>query len=205
MINCDFGMPAGWYALYTRHQHEKAVANTLSAKGFQVFLPLYTVRHQWKDRRKQLTLPLFPCYVFVHTSLSQRVEVLRTPGVHQFVGFTGMPSAIAVEEIAALRRAIDCSLEVEPHPFLQCGEHVRVKCGPLTGYEGILVRQKNLCRLVLSIEILSRSVAVEMEMSEVERVATDALLPQSGMPPVVIASAQPVTSGRFSTPGSDHI
>jgi transcription antitermination factor NusG len=172
MTNCDYGMTPGWYALYTRHQHEKAVANTLSAKGFQVFLPQYTVEHQWKDRRKQVTLPLFPCYVFVHTSLSQRVEVLRTPGVYQFVGFSGMPSAIPVEEIAAVRRVIDSSLKVEPHPYLQCGDRVRVKSGPLTGSEGILVRQKNLCRLVLSIEILNRSVAVEMEMSKVERLAT---------------------------------
>lgn len=171
MTNSDFGMRPKWYALYTRHQHEKVVAKMLSAKGFPVFLPLYTVGHQWKDRRKQLSLPLFPCYVFVHTSLSQRVEVLRTPGVYQFVGFSGMPSAIPVEEIEAVQRVVDSSLKVEPHPFLQCGDRVRVKSGPLTGLEGLLVRQKNQCRLVLSIEILSRSVAVEIEMSKVERLA----------------------------------
>lgn len=205
MTNYDFRMPPRWYALYTRHQHEKAVANTLSAKGFQIFLPLYTVRHQWKDRRKQLTLPLFPCYVFVNASLSQRVEILRTPGLYQFVGFSGMPSPIAAEEIAAVQRAIDSSLEVEPHPFLQCGERVRVKSGTLAGYEGILVRQKNLCRLVLSIEILSRSVAVEMEMSKVERLAPDAVLPDCGTPYAAVASAQSITARRFSASDSDRI
>ena len=198
MTNYDFRMSPRWYALYTRHQHEKAVANTLSAKGFQTFLPLYTVRHQWKDRRKQLTLPLFPCYVFVHTSLSNRVEISRTPGVYQLVGFSGMPAPIAVEEIAAVQRAIDGSLEVEPHPFLQCGERVRVKSGALAGYEGILVRQKNLCQLVLSIQILSRSVAVEMEMSKVERLASDTVLPDCGTPYTAVASAQ-------STSDSDRI
>lgn len=82
-----------------------------------------------------------------------------------------MPSAIPVEEIEAVQRVVDSSLKVEPHPFLQCGDRVRVKSGPLTGLEGLLVRQKNQCRLVLSIEILSRSVAVEIEMSKVERPA----------------------------------
>jgi transcription antitermination factor NusG len=204
MTNLDFEMPPGWYALYTRHQHEKVVANTLSAQGFQVFLPLYTVEHQWKDRRKQISLPLFPCYVFVHASLSQRVEVLRTPGVHQFVGFSGMPCAIPAEEIEAVRRVIDSSLEVAPHPFLQSGDRVRVKHGPLTGFEGILVRQKNLCRLVLSIEILSRSVAVEIEMSKVERLAGQCS-------PVSLWDARrgegfsSANHGAFQAADSDHI
>jgi transcription antitermination factor NusG len=180
MTNYDFGQLPNWYALYTRHQHEKVVANTLSTKGFQVFLPLRTVGHQWKDRIKQLPLPLYPSYVFLHTSLSRRVEVLRTPGVNEFVGFGGMPSAIPAEEIEAVRRAVDSSLQVEPYPYLKCGDHVRVKSGPLAGLEGILVRKKSLCRLVLSIEILSRSVAVEMEMSKVERLSSSAVLPFCG-------------------------
>ena len=158
-----------WYAVYTRHQHEKVIANILFGAGFEVFLPLYEAAHHWKDRIKRLTLPLFPTYVFLRTSLDRRIEVLRIPGVNQFVGFGRLPSAIPDEEIGALRKVIENSCPVEPHPFLQCGERVRVTSGPLEGVVGLLVRKKNQCRLVLSIEILNRSVAVEVETDEVER------------------------------------
>lgn len=164
----ESGMPFGWYALYTRHQHEKVVAQQLSNKGLEVFLPLYSAGRQWKDRKKQLSLPLFPCYVFLHASLEHRAEVLRTPGVYQFVGFSGQPAAIPSEEIEVVRRAVDNSLRVEPHPYLRCGDRVRVTSGILAGHEGLLVRQKNCCYLILSIDLLNRSVAVEVDMSEVE-------------------------------------
>ncbi|MGB7436658.1 MAG: UpxY family transcription antiterminator [Candidatus Acidiferrum sp.] len=173
-------MTPAWFAVYTRHQHEKVVANILVTKGFDVFLPLYTAGHQWKDRTKQVSLPLFPCYVFLHSSLNQRVEVLRTPGVHQFVGFGGTPYAIPVEEIDAVRHAIDNSLQIQPHPFLNCGDRVRVKSGPLMGSQGILVRHKNQFRLVLSVDILNRSVAVEIDLSKVERLEPSAVVPHSG-------------------------
>jgi transcription antitermination factor NusG len=163
---------SSWYAVYTRHQHEKVVANHLRSKGFEVFLPLYTAGHQWKDRRKVLSLPLFPCYVFLHSSLRQRVEVLRTPGVHQFVGFGGVPCPIPAEEIEAVQCAVGSSLAVEPHPFSSCGDRVRVKAGALAGAEGILVRTKSRYRLVLSIELLNRSVAVEVDLSQVERLTS---------------------------------
>jgi transcription antitermination factor NusG len=189
VTNRDLRTQPGWYALYTRHQHEKVVANTLSTKGFQVFLPLCQVAHQWKDRQKQLALPLFPSYVFLHTTLNQGIEVLRTPGVYQFVGFGGAPSTIPVEEIEALQRTIDASVAVEPHPFLQNGDRVRVNHGALAGVEGILVRHKNQCRLVLSVEILQRSVAVEMEISKVER-----LVPEVNLPAPPSASSAMVSS-----------
>lgn len=179
LTDSEYEMTLRWYALYTRHQHEKVVAHQLSNKGFEVFLPLYTVGHQWKDRRKQLSLPLFPCYVFLRSSWKHRVEVLRTSGVCQFVGFSGMPAEIPDDEIEMVRRAIDSSLRIEPHPFLQCGDRVRVTSGPLVGYEGVLLRQKNLCRLILSIELLSKSVAVEMDASKVERVVPRAAAPFS--------------------------
>jgi transcription antitermination factor NusG len=159
----------GWYALYTRHQHEKVVAHALTNRGFQVFLPLSSVAHQWKDRKKQLSLPLFPCYVFLSTSLSRTTEILRTPGVYQFVGFGGAASAIPAEEIEALKRAMESDVPLRTHPFLNRGDRVRVKHGALAGVEGILIRHKNQCQLILSVEILKRSVAVEMEMSRVEK------------------------------------
>ena len=168
-ISCQGG-GATWYALYTRHQHEKAVANILSNKGFEVFLPLYTAAHRWKDRTKQLSLPLFPSYVFLWSCLDRRLDVLTTPGVHDFVGWGGRPAPIPQTEIEAVRRTVETALRVEPHPFLRCGDRVRVRHGSLAGIEGILVRKKGLFRLVLSVEMLAKSVAVEMDVSAVERV-----------------------------------
>jgi transcription antitermination factor NusG len=161
----------GWHALYTRHQHEKAVAAILAQKGFDIFLPLYTAAHRWKDRTKQLSLPLFTCYVFVRGGLERRVQILTTPGVHSFVGCAGRAAEIPETDMEALFRMVDSSLRVEPHPFLKCGDRVRVKSGPLEGIEGILLRKKNLFRLVLSVEMLQKAVAVEVDISIVERVA----------------------------------
>ncbi len=158
-----------WYALYTRHQHEKTVADLLGAKGFEVFLPVYSVTHQWKDRAKQLSLPLFPCYVFIHASLDHRLPIVTTPGVHDFVGTEGHAARIPETEIEAVRRTIDNLLNIEPHPFLQTGDWVRVKSGPLEGIEGILIRKTNRFRLVLSVEMLAKSVAVEVDPAVVEK------------------------------------
>ncbi len=166
------GLSCPWYALHTRHQHEKAVAQILSNKGFEIFLPLYPVAHRWQDRTKQLLLPLFPCYVFLRGELEHRLQILTTPGVHTIVGWAGRPAIISQAEIDAVRRVVESSLRVEPHPFLKCGDWVRVRSGPLQGLEGILVRKKNLFRLVLSVELLGRSAAVEVDVRMVERVAT---------------------------------
>jgi len=159
-----------WYALHTNYQHEKAVARILTQKGFDIFLPLYDVARRWKDRTKQLSLPLFPCYVFIQGGLDRRLHVLNTPGVFGFVGWSGRAAAIPEAEIEAVLRMIESSLKVEPHPFLKCGDWVRVKSGPLEGIEGILVRKKNLFRLVLSVEMLKKSVAVEVNVTAVESV-----------------------------------
>jgi transcription antitermination factor NusG len=157
-----------WWVLYTRHQHEKAVAEMLSAKGFEVFLPLYESIRRWKDRSKMLTLPLFPCYVFVRGGLHRRLQVVTTPGVHMIL-FCGENVAIIPDaEIDAIRKAVEGPFRIEPHPFLKCGEQVRVTRGSLEGVEGILVRKKNLYRLVLSVEMMAQSVAVEIDASDVE-------------------------------------
>lgn len=158
-----------WYALYTRHQHEKTAAEVLMAKGFEVLLPLYPAVHKWKDRTKRLSLPLFPCYVFIHSSLDRRLQIVTTPGVHAFVGVEGRAARIPDAEIDGIRRTIDNLLHVEPYPFLRSGDWVRVKSGPLEGIEGILVRKTNQCRLVLSVEMLGKSVAVEIDPAVVER------------------------------------
>ena len=164
-----------WYALYTRHQHEKTVAEILMAKGFEVFLPLYSVSHQWKDRVKKLSLPLFPSYVFLRSSLDHRAQIMSTSGVHAFVGVEGRAARIPDEEIEAVRRTVDSLLHVEPHPFLRWGDWVRIKSGPLEGIEGILVRRTNQFRLVLSVEMLEQSVAVEVDPHIVEPVSRRAV------------------------------
>jgi transcription antitermination factor NusG len=170
-VEADSGF--AWYALHTRHQHEKLVARSLVCKGFEIFLPQYTVVRRWSDRAKQLSLPLFPCYVFVRGGLDKRLAILTTPGVHGFVGFAGRAAAIPEQEIDAVRKAAQ-SATIEPHPFLKCGDRVRVTSGPLEGVEGVLVRKKNSLRLVLSLELLARSAAVEVDASAVERVRTAA-------------------------------
>ncbi|HEX8713673.1 MAG TPA: UpxY family transcription antiterminator [Terracidiphilus sp.] len=157
-----------WWALYTRHQHEKQIADALTAKGFDVFLPLYESVRRWKDRRKVLSLPLFPGYVFVRGVRDRRLAIISTPGVHMVLSRGDVEAVIPEEEVEAIRRTIDSKFAIEPHPYLNCGDRVRIKRGALEGLEGILVRKKNLLRLVLSIEMLAQSVCVELDGTEVE-------------------------------------
>src|SRR5271163_4472859 len=152
---------SAWWVLYTRHQHEKTVAEMLSAKGFEVFLPLYESIRRWKDRSKMLTLPLFPCYVFVRGGLNRRLQVVTTPGVHMILFHGENVAMIPGVEIDAIRKAVE-------GPFR--GERVRVTRGSLQGVEGVLVRKKNLYRLVLSVDMMAKSVAVEIDATDVEPV-----------------------------------
>ena len=158
-----------WFAIYTRHQHEKTVAEVLSVKGVEVFLPLYNAAHRWKDRIRQLSLPLFPNYVFVFAGCDQRGLILSTSGVYDFVRHCGSPAPIPSEEIEVVQRVVARSTSVEPHPFLKCGDRVKLKTGPLEGIEGILVRKKNFYRLVVSVELLERSIVAEVDAADVER------------------------------------
>ena len=159
-----------WHALYTRHQHEKVVAHALSGKGFEVFLPQYRAIHQWKDRQKEVLLPLFPNYVFICGGLDRMLSIITTPGIHSLVTWGARPAEIPPEEIESVRRLVNSPLQVAPHPFLKCGDLVRIKSGPLEGIEGILVRKTRGVRLVLSVEMLSQSAAVEVDIKIVERV-----------------------------------
>ena len=161
---------SSWYAIYTRHQHEKTVAQILTGKGFNTFLPLYATTHHWKDRTKALTLPLFPCYVFLKGGIERRLQIITTPGIYGLVSSAGQPAAIPDIEIEAIRRVVDSGTRVEIHPFLKCGSRVRVKCGLLAGIEGILVRKKNISRLVLNVEILGTAAAIEVAAFQVEAV-----------------------------------
>jgi transcription antitermination factor NusG len=168
-----------WYALCTRHQHEKAVAQSLVRKGFEVFLPLYRAIHRWQDRSKQLSLPLFPGYVFLRAELDRRIQVLTTPGVFHFVSNADRPIPVEQADIDSVRQLTEGGLGVAPHPFLKTGDWVRVKTGPLEQLEGILTRWKGTFRLVLSVELLQQSASVEVDAASVERVARHSISPFS--------------------------
>ena len=159
----------GWLAIYTRHQHEKLAARCLAYKGFEVFLPVYNALHRWSDRVKELSLPLFPGYVFLRGGHGQQLPILTTLGVAGLVKFAGTSAVISDAEIESIRRALLNGAHIEPHPFLKCGDWVRVKGGPLENMEGILVRDKNKSRLVLSVELVQKSVSVEVDAWLVER------------------------------------
>lgn len=172
MASTDVDDGGPWHALYTRHQHEKTIADLLTRKGFQVFLPLYNTTHRWKDRAKSLSLPLFPSYVFIKGGLDRQLQIITTPGVYMILAVAGRAAVIPEEEISAIQRMVSSSLQVEPHPFLKCGDRVRVTTGALEGIEGILLRKKNSLRLVLSVELLMKSVAVEVDAWAVEKCNT---------------------------------
>ena len=164
---CSSGQ-SDWWAVYTRHQHEKTVAGSLSENGIETFLPSHRATRQWKDRKKLLSLPLFPCYLFVRATSERRTQVLSTPGVYCIVSVAGHPVPVPAIQIEAIQHAVGSSLPVEPHPFLHCGDRVRIKAGPLANVEGILLRKKGSCRLILSAELLQKSLAVEVDAFNVE-------------------------------------
>jgi transcription antitermination factor NusG len=173
-IDSDGG--EGWYAVYTKHQHEKSATNLLARKGFNVLLPLYRAAHRWKDRVQIVALPIFPCYLFLHTSLQRKLEILQTPGVFWLVGHGGHASLVPDRDIESIRTITQGGAHAEPHPYLKSGDLVRVLAGPMAGVEGILTRVKNRYRVVLSVDLLQKAVAVEVDVSSVERLRSSHLL-----------------------------
>jgi transcription antitermination factor NusG len=157
-----------WYAAYTSPHHEKWVAGQMSDRRIECFLPTYKSVRRWKDRRKQLDLPLFPGYVFVRIALQDRLQVLRLAGVVQFVAFQGKPAALPECDIEALRSGTQARAALEPHPFLKTGCRVRVRAGPMAGIEGLLTRRKDSYRVVIAVELIMRSVALEVDIADVE-------------------------------------
>jgi transcription antitermination factor NusG len=160
--------PENWYALYTCPRHEKRVVQQIEERRISCFLPLYRSVRRWKDRRKELELALFPGYVFVRVALRDRLRVLGLPGAVRLVTFNGQPAILPDEEIETLRLRLSGASSIEPHPYLRVGRRVRVRCGPMQGLEGIIVRRKDRCRLVFSLDLIMRSVAVEIDDTDVE-------------------------------------
>jgi|SRR5215472_8454545 len=163
--------PFFWFAAYTKHQHEKRAADLLARKGLETFLPTYRDIRRWNDRMKTLILPLFPCYLFIRTTIEQKLDILKTPGIFHVVESDGKACAIPDAEIEALQR-LARNESVGPHVFLNSGDSVRIIRGALTGIEGILVRVKNQHRVVVSIELLRKSVAVEIDLGALEPLRT---------------------------------
>jgi transcription antitermination factor NusG len=168
------GMPLGWYALYTKHQHEKSASQLLVHKGFEVLLPLYRSRSRWSDRTQVVLLPLFPNYLFVKCDLDTRVRVLQTAGVCWFVSSAGFPAAVADADVEMLQCVARAPMNARPHVYLDCGDKVRVIRGPLTGLIGALTRLKNQYRVIISLELLRKSAAIEIDLCDLERISVPA-------------------------------
>ena len=152
-----------WFALQVKFRHEKTVSQALRGKGYTEYLPLCRGRHRSGGRFQDVDLPLFPTYVFCRFDPLRRLPILMTPGVFSIVGTSSEPLPVDEEELGAVRRLIASGLHAEPWPFLQVGDPVYVEEGSLRGTHGILQRFKNKYRLVISITLLQRSVAVEID------------------------------------------
>lgn len=157
-----------WYAACTRSRHEKTVAEYCTQRSITNFVPLYESVRRWRNGRHRVSLPLFPGYAFVRIALTNRLDVLKVPGVVRLVGFNGFPAPLADAEIETLQRALASGLRVAPYPHLTVGRRVRIKSGPLAGFRGEIVYLKRGSRLILSIDLIERSVAVEVAQQDLE-------------------------------------
>ena len=159
---------ANWYALQTYPRHEKHVCADLELRAVESFLPLYETVHRWKNGCKvRVELPLFPGYLFVRINLRERYKVLRLPGAVSIVGSASGPWPLPEAEIESLRASLQ-TRRFEPHPYLAVGQKVRIKSGPLANMTGFLVRQSGGLRVVLSVEMIRQSAAVEVDVDDME-------------------------------------
>jgi transcription elongation factor/antiterminator RfaH len=162
------GEPQGlWYAAYTASRHEKRVAEHLRQREIECFLPLYETVRRWNNGRHRVQLPLFPSYVFVRMGTRDKLRVLQVPGLVQLVTFQGSPAALPDSEIETLRNALASGVLAQPYRYLTVGSKVEICRGPLQGLRGILLRHQGQFRVVLSVEMIMRSIVVEVEASDV--------------------------------------
>ena len=152
-----------WYALWVKSRYENTVASHLQARGYESFLPLYKCQRRWSDRFKEIELPLFPGYVFCQFNPLNRLPILSIPGVVHVVGVGRTPVPVDEGEIATIQATVKSGLASQPWPFLQVGHKVRIEHGPLCGLEGILLDFRGHQRLVISVTLLQRSVAVQVD------------------------------------------
>jgi transcription antitermination factor NusG len=162
-----------WYALRVKSNCEKLVATAVRNKGFEEFLPLHRSCHRWSDRLKSVELPLFPGYTFCRIDPNFRLPILTIPGALNFVGIGKVPVPIEDSEITAIQNAVRSGLPAEPWAYLNVGQLVRLDDGPLAGLEGILIETRKQYRIVVSVTLLQRSVAVEIERNWVTPLGAD--------------------------------
>jgi transcription antitermination factor NusG len=157
-----------WLAAYTRSRHEQKVGQQLEQKNLEYLLPTYARLTRWSDRIKRVTAPLFPGYIFVHISESERLPLLETVGIVHLVSTAGEPAVLSDEEVARLRSCCVSAGGVEPYPYLKIGRRVRVTHGPFAGWEGMLVEKQNSRRLVVTVEQIMQSVTINIHNADVE-------------------------------------
>lgn len=157
-----------WFALQVRSKQELGIANFLRSRGYDPFVPLYRCRKLWSDRTKIVDAPLFPGYMFCRLNLHNRLPVLMAPGVIRIVGRNRLPAPLDEAEINAIQTIVTSGLPNQPWPFLQVGDRVQIEAGPLRGLDGILVEVRGSHRLILSVTLIQRSVAVEIDSAFVK-------------------------------------
>jgi transcription antitermination factor NusG len=158
-----------WYALYTRSRFEKKMLTELTDRSVEVFLPMREIISRWKDRKKRIWIPLFPGYIFVNhiDTADNRYRILNIPGAVRFVGNEGHAEPIPEEQIQHVRRFLECSISIDPYPYMQVGTRVEVIAGPLKGIHGILVEKRGRFRFVLQVDLIRQAVSVEIDASDV--------------------------------------
>jgi transcription antitermination factor NusG len=161
-----------WYALTVPYQHERQAEKALKSKGLETLVPVYRSQRRWSDRVKDVEIPLFAGYVLCQFDLTERIRVLDTPGVSKIVGFGGAMTALEDCEVTGIQRLMALKVPLAPWPYLKPGDRVRVEHGPMRGLEGTLLRTKDTMHLVIGVELLQRSIAVEVDR--------DSIVPQKG-------------------------
>jgi transcription antitermination factor NusG len=156
-----------WYALHVKTRFEKTVALHLQHKGYEDYLPLYRQRRRWSDRVTEIQLPLFPGYIFCKFDVLRRLPILVIPGVISVIGVGKNPLAVSEDEIVAIQNVVRSGLTYKPSGYVTKGQWARIDRGPLQGQTGIVVAEKGVCRLIISVNLLQRSVAVEIDRDSV--------------------------------------
>jgi len=184
--------PDRWYALQLRSRWESSTAALLSCKGYETFLPIYKTVKRSSGKTKEMQSPLFPGYLFCRFNVCDRLPVLITPGVISVVGTGRVPIPVEESEIEAIQRMVATGMHVEPCPYLEVGQLVRIEDGALCGVEGVLTSFKGTRRIVVSISLLRRSVALEIDRSVVSPVQPK----RAGVaqPHVIAPSFEPVVA-----------
>jgi transcription antitermination factor NusG len=156
-----------WYALWTKSRHEKHVRDQLAEQGIEPLLPLVKRISQWKDRKKQIEIPLFPGYCFARFSWEDRYHALRAHGVVRVIGNCGKPEPIPDHEIEAIIKLMTHTLPYDSHPYLREGMQVRIIRGPLEGVEGVLSRKEKRNRVIIAIHLIQQAAAVEVDSADI--------------------------------------